>query len=134
MKRHVRNFTFMAALLGAAALAGDTAELYFLMPEDGAVVKNPVRVVFGLSGMGIAPAGVAHPNTGHHHLVIDAPLPAAGKAIPANEHYRHFGGGQTETLLELSAGTHTLQLVLGDSLHVPHEPMVTSKKITIVVE
>ena len=129
------SLLLMLALgLSFTAIAGDTPELYIVAPANGATVKSPVRVVFGLRGMGVAPAGVAHPNTGHHHLVIDAPLPAPGKPVPANEHYRHFGGGQTEAVIELAPGTHTLQLVLGDHLHVPHSPMVASQKITITVE
>lgn len=129
--------TGILALLGGmafAALAGDAPELYFVSPANGAAVSGPVHAVFGLRGMGVAPAGVNHANTGHHHLVIDAPLPPAGKPIPSNEHYRHFGGGQTETFIELPPGKHTLQLVLGNHLHVPFEPMVVSEKITITVE
>lgn len=132
MKRRI-----LALLVGGmafAALAGDAPELYFVSPANGDTVSSPVHVVFGLRGMGVAPAGVNHANTGHHHLVIDAPLPAAGEPIPSNEHYRHFGGGQTEASIELPPGEHTLQLVLGDHLHVPFEPMVVSKKITITVE
>lgn len=128
------SLLLMLALgLSFTAIAGDTPELYIVAPANGATVKSPVRVVFGLRGMGVAPAGVAHANTGHHHLVIDAPLPEAGKPVPVNEHYRHFGGGQTEALIELAPGTHTLQLVLGDHAHVPHEPMVVSEQITITV-
>lgn len=134
MKRRMRALLILAGCLAFAATAGDTPQLYVVSPADGATVKSPVRVVFGLRGMGVAPAGVPHANTGHHHLVIDAPLPPAGKPIPANENYRHFGGGQTEALIELAPGTHTLQLVLGDHLHVPHEPMIASEKITITVE
>lgn len=116
------------------AHGGDAPELYFVAPADGAVVKGPVHVVFGLRGLGVAPAGVERPNTGHHHLIIDAPLPPAGQPIPADARHVHFGGGQTETMLELPPGEHTLQLLLGDHLHVPLEPAVVSKKITITVE
>ena len=132
----MKRMSLMLILAGLAltALAGDAPELYFVSPADGATVKSPVRVVFGLRGMGVAPAGVDRDNTGHHHLVIDAPLPPAGKPIPADDHYRHFGGGQTEAVIDLAPGTHTLQLVLGDHLHVPFEPMVVSEKITITVE
>ena len=116
------------------AHSGDTPELYFVSPADGAVVKGPVQVVFGLRGLGVAPAGVDRPNTGHHHLVIDAPLPPQGQPIPADANHLHFGGGQTETTIELPPGEHTLQLVLGNHLHVPLEPAVVSRKITITVE
>ena len=109
------------------------ATLRILSPEDGAVVQNPVLVVFGLSQMGVAPAGVQHPGTGHHHLIIDAKLPAAGLPIPSDERHRHFGGGQTEVSLDLPPGKHTLQLLLGDHNHVPHDPPVASEPITITV-
>ncbi|HWP95157.1 MAG TPA: DUF4399 domain-containing protein [Gammaproteobacteria bacterium] len=110
------------------------AEVYFIAPADGATVSNPVRVVFGLRGMGVAPAGVAYPNTGHHHLIIDAETPPPGQPIPADDRHRHFGGGQTETEITLPPGRHTLQLVLGDHLHLPHEPPVVSRRIYITVQ
>jgi hypothetical protein len=111
------------------------AEVYIVSPKDGAKVKGPVTVVFGLKVMGIAPAGIKFDNTGHHHLLIDSEAPAdLSQPLPANEKSVHFGKGQTETTLTLSPGKHTLQLVLGDALHVPHDPAVISKKITITVE
>jgi hypothetical protein len=111
------------------------AEVYIVAPKDGARVKSPVTVVFGLKGMGIAPAGIKLDNTGHHHLIIDGAAPAdLSQPIPATETSLHFGKGQTETSLTLAPGKHTLLLVLGDSLHVPHEPAVISKQITITVE
>ena len=111
------------------------AEVYIVSPKDGAKINGPVTVVFGLKGMGIAPAGVKFDNTGHHHLLIDADAPAdLSQPLPANEHNVHFGKGQTETTLTLAPGKHTLQLVLADYLHTPHVPAVISKKITIVVE
>src|SRR4051794_2370887 len=110
------------------------AEVYIVSPKDGAKVKSPVTVVFGLKGMGIAPAGIKFDNTGHHHLIIDGDAPAdLSLPIAANEKSVHFGKGQTETSLTLPPGKHTLLLVLGDSLHVPHDPAVVSKKITITV-
>lgn len=111
------------------------AEVYIVSPQDGAKIKGPVTVVFGLKGMGVAPAGIKFDGTGHHHLLVDSDPPAdLSQPLPANEKTIHFGKGQTETTLTLSPGKHTLQLVLGDMLHVPHEPAVVSKKITIVVE
>jgi hypothetical protein len=111
------------------------AEVYIVAPKDGAKIKGPVTVVFGLKGMGIAPAGIKLENTGHHHLLLDADAPAdLSKPLPADEHNIHFGKGQTETTLTLPPGKHTLQLLLADSLHTPHDPAVISKKITIVVE
>lgn len=114
--------------------APEGARVYIISPADGARVTSPLTVVFGLSGMGVAPAGVEKKNTGHHHLIVDAELPDMDEPIPADDHYRHFGGGQTEITLELDPGEHTLQLLLGDWSHVPHEPPVTSERITITVE
>ncbi|RIA56920.1 DUF4399 domain-containing protein [Dichotomicrobium thermohalophilum] len=113
--------------------APEGAEVYIVEPEDGAQVKSPVTVVFGLKGMGVAPAGVDKEGTGHHHLIVDAPLPPMNEGIPADENHIHFGGGQTETTVELEPGEHTLQMILGDKNHVPHEPPVTSDRITITV-
>ena len=111
------------------------AEVYIVSPKDGAKVKSPVTVVFGLKGMGIAPAGIKFDNTGHHHLLVDSEAPAdLSLPLAANEKSLHFGKGQTETSLTLPPGKHTLQLVLGDSLHIPHDPPVVSKKITVIVE
>jgi len=110
------------------------AAVYLISPQDGATVSSPVTVRFGLTGMGVAPAGVLNPKAGHHHLIIDAPTPAAGAPIPNDAKHRHFGGGQTEVELELTPGKHTLQLVLGDHIHVPHDPPVVSQTITVTVE
>lgn len=114
--------------------APDGTELYFVSPSDGDVVSGEVRVVFGLRGMGVAPAGVSAPKTGHHHLLIDTVLADFDAPIPADENHVHFGAGQTETVIELAPGEHTLQLVLGDHLHRPHDPPVVSERITITVE
>lgn len=107
--------------------------LYFISPTDGAVVRSPIHVQFGLSGMGVAPAGVEKDGTGHHHLLINMPLPPLDENIIADENHIHFGGGQTETYIELPPGKHTLQLLLGDQNHLPHKPAVFSKQITITV-
>lgn len=138
---------FAAAVLAAclapvAVLAGETpapdgANVYFINLKDGDTVANPVKIQFGLSGMGVAPAGVEDKkNTGHHHLLIDTTLEgeALNEPIPADDQHRHFGGGQTETSVDLPAGTHTLQLVLADWSHIPHNPPVMSEKITITVK
>jgi hypothetical protein len=113
--------------------ANDGATVRIISPVDGEELESPVTVVFGLAGMGVAPAGVEKAGTGHHHLIIDAPLPPMGQAIPSDEHYRHFGGGQTQVTLELEPGDHTLQLLLGDQNHIPHEPPVYSEVVTIHV-
>jgi len=110
------------------------AEVYFIAPADGATVSSPVTVKFGLKGMGVAPAGIAFENTGHHHLIIDADLPPLDAPIPADANHVHFGKGQTEATVELKPGKHTLQLLLGDQTHTPHDPAVASKKITITVK
>lgn len=110
------------------------AEVYIIAPKDGETVTSPVLVKFGLKGMGVAPAGIAFDGAGHHHLIIDAELPPAGAPIPADANHVHFGKGQTEASVELKPGKHTLQLLLGDQLHIPHEPVVASKKITITVK
>jgi hypothetical protein len=129
-----------ALLVSGAAAAGDRTPspagtiVYIVSPADGATVSSPVTVVFGLKGMGVAPAGTEKENTGHHHLIIDAPLPGLDDPIPADDNHKHFGGGQTETTIELPPGEHTLQLLLGDLNHVPHDPPVTGDRITITVE
>ena len=114
--------------------APEGAEAYIQSPADGAVVTAPFTVRFGLRGVGVAPAGVQLPNTGHHHLLIDVTeMPSFGLPLPATENVRHYGLGQTETELELPPGEHTLQLLLGDWLHIPHEPTVISEVVTITV-
>lgn len=109
------------------------ARVYFISPSPNETVTSPVLVRFGLSGMGVAPAGVTVPNTGHHHLLIDTPLPPFDRPIPADRQHVHYGNGYTETQLELPPGTHTLRLLLGDDRHVPHEPPVVSEPLTITV-
>ena len=128
-------------LLSDCALAGSTpapanAYLYIGWPIDGQVMSagKPFRVWFGLRNMGVAPKGVSFPNTGHHHLLIDTDLPAADQEIPSDRNHLHFGAGETETLLELAPGKHTLQLLMGDDKHIPHDPPVRSRKITITVK
>ena len=123
------------ASANAASPAPADARVYIISPVDGEVLSSPVTVKFGLSGMGVAPAGVEKAATGHHHLLIDLDtLPDPGKPLPADDHHKHFGGGQTETTVDLAPGQHTLQLMMGDHNHVPHDPPVVSDKITITVE
>jgi hypothetical protein len=112
------------------------ARLYIISPANGAKVKSPVTVQFGLSGMGVAPAGVAKEKTGHHHILIDTEAKDVdmNQPLPASEKIKHFGGGQTETKLELSPGKHTLQMIMGDENHVPFDPPLMSEKITIKVQ
>jgi hypothetical protein len=115
--------------------APEGAEVYFIQPKDGAVLPpGTIQVKFGLRGMGVAPAGIDFKHTGHHHLLIDLEeLPDFDLPIPADDRHVHFGLGQTETTIELEPGTYTLQLLLGDWLHIPHDPPVLSERITITV-
>ncbi|MGF1501067.1 MAG: DUF4399 domain-containing protein [Paracoccaceae bacterium] len=129
------------ALAAASATSGETpstpgTELYFIGLEDGATLQNPVTLHFGLKGMGIAPAGVEMEGTGHHHLLINATVEGEmfDNPLPADDNHIHFGGGQTETTRELPPGTHTIQLILGDHNHIPHDPPVMSERIQITVE
>lgn len=112
------------------------AAVYFINLKDGDTVMSPFKVQFGLTGMGVAPAGSQNPNTGHHHLLIDTQLsPEQMKQpIPADAQHRHFGGGQTEAVLMLPAGQHTLQLVFADGSHIPHNPPVVSPVINVTVK
>ena len=110
------------------------AEVFFITPSAGQVVSSPFIVQFGLKNMKVSPAGVPEPGGGHHHLIVDADLPPANLPVPTSDHYRHFGKGQTEVALELPPGKHTLQLLLADHNHVPHDPPVVSKRITVEVK
>jgi len=133
--------TVLVGLVGIVAAQAartksvDTAKVYIISPKDGETVTGPVTVRFGLKGMGIAPVGINAPNTGHHHLLIDvATMPPMDAPLPNNDNIKHFGGGQTETDLTLPAGKHTLQLVLADAGHIPHDKPLVSEKITITVK
>ncbi|AXF11883.1 uncharacterized protein DUF4399 [Paraburkholderia sp. GV068] len=121
-----------AVAAGAASPSG--AHAYIGYPNDGQVVtaNKPFRVWFGLRYMGVAPKGVKYPNTGHHHLLIDTDLPPMDQEIPSDRNHLHFGAGETETMIQLPPGKHTLQLLMGDDTHVPHNPPVYSKKITVI--
>jgi hypothetical protein len=126
---------FVAAAQVAKQKAAPNTKVYIASPKNGETVSSPFTVQFGLKGMGIAPAGLNHPNTGHHHLLIDVEkVPDFNVPLPATDNIRHFGAGQTETELTLPPGKHTLQLVFADYLHIPHDSPVTSEKITIVVK
>jgi len=117
--------------------APEGAQVYFITPNHGETVTSPVTVRFGLEGMGVAPAGIDQDKTGHHHLLIDVDesnMPAMDMPLPTTDQVVHFGGGQTEVDIELEPGEHTLQLLLGDYRHVPHDPAVLSERITITVE
>jgi len=130
--------TGLAILIAGSATAGgmavDQPGLYIISPADGSHLRSPITVRFGLSGFGVAPAGIDKPRTGHHHLLIDAPLPALNQPIPSDANHRHFGGGQTEAAIELPPGQHTLQLMLGNYAHIPHQPPLVSPVVTVTVE
>ncbi|MBM3602432.1 MAG: DUF4399 domain-containing protein [Alphaproteobacteria bacterium] len=124
-------------VLGHPALAQSLSakpQVFFISPQDGATVSNPVVVRFGLKNMQLAPAGENKPGTGHHHLLVDAPLPPLDEPIPNDANHLHFGKGQSETELHLAPGKHTLQLLMGDWTHIPHQPPVYSPPITIMVK
>jgi len=137
-----RLFLLLAAVLLGSSVAfaerttaPENAEVYFISPKAGEQVASPITVRFGLRGLGVAPAGTNIPNTGHHHLLINLDeLPSMDAPLPATEQIVHFGGGQTETEVSLPKGTHTLQLLVGDKNHIPHEPPIISEKITITVD
>lgn len=124
--------TLSSGYVKVAAPVG--AKLYFINLKNGDSATNPVRVLFGLSGMGVAPAGIEKAGTGHHHLLVDVPAVDLNAPLPADNNHRHFGAGQTEVSLDLAPGTHTLQLLLADQNHIPHYPAVISERITIVVK
>lgn len=139
MKRLILSAAFTA--ISATALFADDARVYVVNLENGATVSSPVTVVFGLSGKGVAPASVEKDGTGHHHVLLNrAPFGEGPEddwmlevGIPSDDNHLHFGGGQTQVTLELPAGEHTLQLLLGDHNHVPHDPVVVSEQISITV-
>ena len=115
-----------------SGLASAEPRAYLISPQNGQTVDSPFTVLFGLVDFGIAPAGIEAENTGHMHLIIDAPPPTMGEPIPADDSYRHYGGGQTQTSLNLPSGQHTLQLVMGDAAHVPIAGLY-SEVITVTV-
>lgn len=141
MRTAITAAAFAVALLGAgAALAERTpapknADVYIIWPHNGTVISGgKFWLRMGLRNMGVAPKGVVSPDAGHHHLLVDTELPPEGEKIPSDRNHLHFGAGETEARIELPPGKHTLQLLLGDHDHVPHDPPVYSKKITITVK
>ena len=126
----------MSVSLGAIELTPSptNASVYFISPNNEESLHGKVNIKFGLKNFGVAPAGIQIQNTGHHHLIIDAELPPFNMPIPADKNHVHFGKGQTEVELELSKGEHTLQLLLGDFRHIPHDPPIYSKRIKIFID
>ena len=141
---HITSYVFFLLLFATSisqaneeliSKSPENARVYFIEPKDGQTVSQEFKIIFGLSGMGVAPAGVKVDNTGHHHLLVNLDvLPDMTKPLPANDNVKHFGKGQTQTTLKLAPGKHTLQLLLGNHLHIPHDKPVISEKITITVE
>ncbi len=132
----------MSSVLSVAAFAQDAkspwptdARLYIISPKSGEAVSSPVTVLFGLKGLGVAPAGIEKAKTGHHHLLIDTKIPAElGEPLIADKNHVHFGGGQTQATVELSPGQHTLQLLMGDHNHIPYNPPLASEVVTVTVK
>jgi hypothetical protein len=110
------------------------ARVFIISPADGATVSSPVLVEFGVEGMAIVPAGTVHPDAGHHHLLVDTDPPALDQPIPKDANHIHFGDGSASIELNLEPGTHTLQLLLADHAHIPHDPPVVSEKISITIQ
>ena len=129
----MKSILFLISFLITSSVFAE-ARVYFINLEDGDEVESPFLIQFGLSKMGIAPAGIDRENTGHHHLLINVKDLDFSKPIPASKNHIHFGGGQTESLVELPPGDYSLQLVLGDMTHTPHTPPVVSKQINITVK
>src|SRR6476660_1245799 len=113
--------------------APSDAQLHFVGLQDGSILPQNATIRFGLVNMGVAPAGIDRPNTGHHHLLVDSKLHPLDEPIPNDFNHLHFGAGQTEAIVTLSPGRHTLQLLLGDENHVPHNPPIMSKPIRVYV-
>ncbi len=129
-----KNIYILLALIAFPQFIASEESVYFINIKDGDIVESPVFLQFGLSGKGVAPAGIAMENTGHHHLLINVDDLDLSKSIPSSENHLHFGGGQTETTIDLPSGEYQLQLVLGDMYHIPHSKPLISEKIKIIVK
>jgi len=129
----IQYFISIFILFFSGIVSAAVPRVYIESPQNGALVQSPVEIIFGLDGMELAPAGTYAPDTGHHHLIIDNDLPDLAMPIPSNNNYLHFGKAQDRVLLDLEPGLHTLQLLLGDGSHIPHQPPLISKKIAITI-
>lgn len=143
MKQPLKCLTAAAlglVVLSGPALSGDTprpenAKVYIIWPKDGRTIPGgKFWLRMGLKNFGVAPAGTRKPSTGHHHVIIDAPLPPFNEEIPNDRNHLHFGGGQTEARIQLPPGRHTIQLLMGDHDHIPHDPPLVSRRVTITVK
>lgn len=136
--KHRNTLLLAAAIILLQACSGgsdqaSTNRVYIVSPANGSTVTSPVTIEFGIEGFTLAPAGTSEAGTGHHHLMVDTPLPPLNQPIPASDKHLHFGKAQTSTVLELQPGEHTLQLLLGDGNHVPHSTALISDPIIITV-
>ena len=127
------KYLFLTLILISSSVFTSEERVYFVNLEEGDTLKSPFLIQFGLSGKGIAPAGVDRSDTGHHHLLINVDSIDLKASIPSSKNHIHFGGGQTEAMIDLLPGVYSLQLVLGDMYHVPHNPPLSSKKISVKV-
>ena len=128
----MKIFLIISAFFATFSISANP-KVYFINLEDGDRLESPFLIQFGLSGMGIAPAGTDRANTGHHHLLINVNEIDLSKPIPSSSSHIHFGGGQTESLIDLMPGDYSIQLVLGDMTHTPHNPPIISQRINITV-
>jgi len=130
--KFMKIFLIISAFFATFSISANP-KVYFINLEDGDRLESPFLIQFGLSGMGIAPAGTDRANTGHHHLLINVNEIDLSKPIPSSSNHIHFGGGQTESLIDLMPGDYSVQLVLGDMTHTPHNPPIISQRINITV-
>ena len=130
--KFMKIFLIISAFFAAFSISANP-KVYFINLEDGDRIESPFLIQFGLSGMGIAPAGTDRENTGHHHLLINVNDIDLSKPIPSSSSHIHFGGGQTESLVDLMPGEYSMQLILGDMAHTPHNPPIISQRINITV-
>ena len=130
--KFMKIFLIISAFFATFSISANP-KVYFINLEDGDRLESPFLIQFGLSGMGIAPAGTDRANTGHHHLLINVNDIDLSKPIPSSSNHIHFGGGQTESLVDLMPGDYSIQLVLGDMTHTPHNPPIFSQRINITV-
>jgi hypothetical protein len=128
------TFLVMVIMVAATLVHASNPRVYIVSPTDGETVTSPLTVVFGLENFGVAPAGTQRDGTGHHHLLVNSALPPLDRPIPADDNHLHFGGGQTQAVLELPPGQHTLQLLMGDHYHIPHAQPLYSEIVTVTVE
>ena len=125
---------FLSAPTIERKAAPEDATVFFIKPRANERFSGPIEVEFGVSNIEIVPSGQDQQGSGHHHIIIDAELPDMNLPITADKNYVHFGDGSSKTTLNLEPGEHTLQLLLGDYLHIPHEPPIMSEKITVFVD